>query len=401
MTQYAYRARIGEQIVSGLMEAPGTPQVESALRENGWEILQITEKKPLLEALFTPRRSKAGMGDVLEFTSQLLTLLDAGLPIDRALKILINTLPSQSLTPIMQDLLADIERGSTLHDAFSKHPQAFPRLYNNMVKAGEEGGILPVTLARLIDFYERSIEFRNFLISSSIYPAVLLVFSVSALIALTVMVIPKFAEVFDNMGKQLPPAAAFLIDTSHFLTDYGLQMLMGIVIAGFSFFMYTRQPAGKMWWHQLILRLPLLGDLLLKANLSRACRTLGTLLSAGVPILNALRIVSQLSENVQVNEALSRLERGIRDGEGLAAPMRMDRFFPPLLTNLVTVGEETGDIARMLMKVADQYDADVRKTAKRFVALFEPLMIVVMGGLIGAIVVSMLTAIFSLNEMGV
>lgn len=401
MTQYAYRVRIGEQTVSGLMEAPGTPQVESALRENGWEILQITEKKPLLEVLFTPRRSKAGMGDVLEFTSQLLTLLDAGLPIDRALKILINTLPSQSLTPIMQELLADIERGSTLHDAFSKHPQAFPRLYNNMVKAGEEGGILPVTLARLIDFYERSIEFRNFLISSSIYPAVLLVFSVSALIALTVMVIPKFAEVFDNMGKQLPPAAAFLIDTSHFLTDYGLQMLMGIVIAGFSFFMYTRQPAGKMWWHQLILRLPLLGDLLLKANLSRACRTLGTLLSAGVPILNALRIVSQLSENVQVNEALSRLERGIRDGEGLAAPMRMDRFFPPLLTNLVTVGEETGDIARMLMKVADQYDADVRKTAKRFVALFEPLMIVVMGGLIGAIVVSMLTAIFSLNEMGV
>lgn len=399
MPYFAYQVRINNQDVSGVMEAPALAQAESILRDNGWEILRVHEKTALLAGLFAPRRSSVAMGDVLEFTSQLLTLLDAGLPIDRALKILINTLPNPNMSGILQELLADIERGSTLYDAFTKHPQAFPRLYVNMVKAGEEGGILPITLGRLIDFYERSIEFRSFLVSSSIYPLILLVFGIGALIALTVLVIPKFAEVFENMGRALPPAAAFLIGTSHFLTDYGIEIILGIATAGFAFYMYIRQPTGKLWWHQLLLRLPLLGNLLLKANLSRACRTLGTLLMAGVPILNALRIVSQLSDNLQVNEALSRLERGIRDGEGLAAPMRADRFFPPLLTNLVTVGEETGDIARMLMKVADQYDGDVRKTAKRFVALFEPIMIVVMGGLIGAIVVSMMTAIFSLNDM--
>lgn len=399
MAQFAYQARIGAQTVSGVMEAADLPQAETVLRENGWEVLKLAEKKSWLELLSAPRRRGAGMAEVLEFTAQLRTLLDAGLPIDRALKILINTLPSPSLVGIMQELLLDIEKGSTLNDAFAKHPAAFPRLYVNMVKAGEEGGILPITLARLIDFYERSIEFRSFLISSSVYPATLLVFGVSALIALTVLVIPKFAEVFENMGRQLPPAAAFLIDTSHFFTDHGLELLLGMATAGFAFFMLIRQPAGRLWWDQTLLRLPILGMLMLKANLSRACRTLGTLLSAGVPILNALRIVSQLSDNMQVNEALARLERGIRDGEGLAGPMRTDRFFPPLLTSLVTVGEETGDIAKMLMRVADQYDLDVRKSAKRFVTLFEPMMIIVMGGLIGAIVVSMLTAIFSLNDM--
>lgn len=399
MPQFAYRVRINGDTVSGVMEAASQSQAETLLRENGWEALAVEEKRPLLGNLTLGRRSAAGMADILEFTTQLKTLLDAGLPIDRALKILMATLPNEKLRVLLRELLLDIEKGSPLAEAFSRHPETFPRLYINMVRAGEEGGILPLTLARLIDYYERSIEFRNFLISSSIYPMVLLVFGLSALIVLTVMVIPKFAEVFTNMGKELPGAAAFLIESSSFLQTHGIELLMGISICIAAFVLYIRSPSGKLWWHQLLLRLPLIGDLILKANLSRACRTLGTLLSAGVSILKALRIVSQLSDNLQVNEALSRLERGIREGEGLATPMRMDRFFPPLLTNLVTVGEETGDIAAMLLKVAEQYDAEVRKAAKRFVALFEPMMIIVMGGLIGAIVVSMLTAIFSINSM--
>ncbi len=395
---YTYSVRIEGDVVKGSLEAESAERAEQLLRENGWELLSVSEKRPFLNMQLGG--SKAKMDDVLEFTAQLRTLTEAGLPLDRALKILMATLPNQSLRGVIRELLLDIEKGSPLAEAFAKHPSVFPRLYINMVKAGEEGGILPLTLARLIEFYERSIEFRNFLITSSIYPAALLVFGLSALVVLTVFVIPKFAEVFTNMGKDLPGAAAVLIGSSKFFTEHGIELLLAGVAAVALFNIYVRTPSGKMWWHSILLRMPIVGDLILKTNLSRACRTLGTLLGAGVPILKALQIVSQLSDNLPVNLALSRLERGIRDGEGLAGPMRTDRFFPPFMTNLVTVGEETGDIGIMLVKVADQYDNDVRKSAKRFVALFEPMMIVVMGGLIGAIVVSMLTAIFSINEMG-
>jgi type II secretory pathway component PulF len=401
VAQFAYRIRHGEQTLSGRLEAPAYPQAEAILREQGYDILHLAPYQSLLDRLQLRGRSRASRSEVLEFTSQLTTLLDAGLPIDRALKVLHDTLPSETLRGLIRDMLIDIEKGETMATAFGRHPDAFPRLYVNMVKAGEEGGILPITLRRLIEFYERSIEFRNFLISSSIYPATLAIFGVSALVVLTVLVIPKFAEVFDNMGKALPPSAAMLIGLSHILQLHGLEILATVLVSAAAFWAYVHTSAGRLWWHRTLLRLPMLGELILKANLSRACRTLGTLMLAGVPILRSLHMVAQLSDNTQVNQALSRLERGVKEGEGLAAPIRADRFFPPLLSNLVTVGEETGDIGSMLLKVADQYDSDVRKVAKRFIALFEPLMIIVMGSLIGAIVLSMLSAIFSMNEMGV
>lgn len=398
MAVFSYRIRVGDGLASGQLEAPDQSQAEAMLREHGYEVLQLRERTGLATLLRSkPRVSKA---TVLEFTSQLATLLDAGLPIDRALKLLHGTMPGEGIRTIMRELVIDIEKGESLANAFGRHPDAFPRLYVSMVRAGEEGGVLPITLRRLIEFYERSIEFRNFLISSSIYPITLLLFGVSALVVITVLVIPKFAEVFENMGHALPPAAAFLINLSQTFQLHGLEMAAAVVVAVAGFWSYIRTQAGRLWWDRTVLRAPMLGELLLKANLSRACRTLGTLMLAGVPILKSLSMVAQLSDNTQVNQALSRLERGIREGEGLAAPLRADRFFPPLMSNLVTVGEEAGNVGSMLLKVADQYDSDVRKVAKRFIALFEPLMIIVMGGLIGSIVLSMLSAIFSINEIG-
>ncbi|MEH6460613.1 type II secretion system F family protein [Chitinimonas sp. JJ19] len=400
--QFNYRIRLAntDREVSGRLEASDLAQAEAALRADGFQILSIKPRVSLSQLLTQRPAARLSRSQVLELTEQLGSLLDAGLPIDRALKLLRGTLPGESARHIVGELLLDIERGSTLAAAFERHGATFPGLYVNMVRAGEEGGILPLTLRRLIEFYERSIEFRNFLISSSIYPITLLLFGISAIAVLTLAVIPKFADVFDSMGQELPGSAAFLIGASSLLSQHGLELLAAGLILGLTAWAYGRTRPGQLWWHGLVLRLPLLGSLLLKANLSRACRTMGTLLQAGVPILKALHIVSRLSENIHVNQALGRLERGIRDGEGLAAPMRNDPFFPPLLSNLVSVGEETGDVGAMLIKVAEQYDADVRKAAKRLIALFEPTMIIIMGGLIGAIVLSMLSAIFSINDMG-
>ncbi|MBV8466575.1 MAG: type II secretion system F family protein [Burkholderiales bacterium] len=401
MARFGYRIRLSGQIVQGELEADSRDHAEGILREQGFDVVETTLKQGLFAQLKFAGSARVGRADVLEFTTQLATLLDAGLPIDRALKVLHRTLAGEAISDLTLSLLIDIEKGETLATAFGRHPEAFPNLYVNMVKAGEEGGILPLTLRRLIEYYERSIEFRNFLISSSIYPFTLLCFGVIALVVLAVAVIPKFAAVFEDMGRSLPASAAFLIGLSGFLRLHGLELLAALVVAVLSVWGYIRTEAGRHWWHRAQLRLPMVGELVLKANLSRACRTLGTLVLAGVPILKSLHIVAQLSENTMVNRALGRLERGIREGEGLAAPIRADAFFPPLLSNLVTVGEETGDVGTMLVKVAEQYDADVRKIAKRFIALFEPLTIIVMGGLIGAIVLSMLSAIFSINDMAV
>lgn len=398
MAVFVYVVRIDGTQVRGEIESASFGQAEAMLREQNWAIVSLAEKRGWLQSFGAGRH--APMSAVLDFTEQLSTLLDAGLALDRALKVLMQTLPNSTIRDTAKDILTRVERGSSLTDAFAQHPRVFPRLYINMVRAGEEGGVLPVTLRRLVEFYERSIEFRAFLISSSIYPATLLVFGLMAMVTLALFVIPKFAAVFENAGKAMPPAAAFLIDASNTVQQYGLVIIATLVVMSSAVWFYLQTPNGRQWRDTRLLQLPLLGDLMLKAHLSRSARTLGALLAAGVPIHKGLHLVAQLSDNGRINAALSGLERGLREGEGLAGPMSRDAFFPPLLVNLVTVGEETGDLASMLSKIAERYDSDVRKAAKRFIALFEPLTIITMGILIGAIVVSMLSAIFSINDIG-
>jgi type II secretory pathway component PulF len=212
-------------------------------------------------------------------------------------------------------------------------------------------------------------------------------------------VIPKFGAMFAEMGQELPFAAAFLIGIANFLTKYGLLMLLGIGLSIWAFRAYIRSPGGQVWWHTMILRLPVFGKLVLKIQLSRLTRTLGTLLASGVPILTSIGIVQGLTDNIPLKRAVERLHQGIKDGKGVAQPLRNDAFFPPLLGHLATVGEETGSLDKMLLKVADQYDTEVQKATKKFIALFEPIMIVMMGVLIGGIVISMMLAIFSINDL--
>lgn len=347
----------------------------------------------------TGRRRRVAVKHVLATTEQLLTLLDAGLPLDRALHITQGTIEQPHLRAVMQEVVLDVEKGNTLADAFQRHPGVFPRLYVNMVRAGEEGGVLPVVMHRLVEFYTRSIEFRSFLVTSSIYPLVLFVFGICALLGLTVFVLPKFGQIFQDMNQALPLPAAVLIGIGNFLKSYGLVLLMLLGAAGFGAGYALRDEIWRERWQRALLRVPLIGPLLLKVQLAHVCRTWGTLLASGVPILTGMRIVRELTDHLPLRRSLDRLVRAVQEGQGVAAPVRADPLFPKLLGQLATVGEEAGSLDSMLIRVADQYEKDIQKATRSLVALFEPVMILVMGGLIGGIVISMLTAIFSINDM--
>lgn len=336
---------------------------------------------------------------VLSMTEQLLTLLDAGLPLDRALHICQGSIENTYFRSVMQSVVVDVEKGNTLADSFMRHPGVFPRLYVNMVRAGEEGGVLPVVMQRLVEFYTRSMEFRSFLVTSSIYPVLLFIFGISALLGLTIFVLPKFGQIFNDMNQALPLPAAVLISIGEFLKVYGAFILL-ILALGITAFVYAlRDDAWRERWQLALLRLPVLGPLMLKVQLAHVCRTWGTLLASGVPILTGMRIVRELTDHIPLRKALDRLVRAVQEGRGVSGPVRTDPFFPKLLGQLATVGEESGALDSMLIKVADQYEKEIQKATRNLVALFEPVMILVMGGLIGAIVVSMLTAIFSINDM--
>jgi type II secretory pathway component PulF len=336
---------------------------------------------------------------VLGMTEQLLTLLNAGLPLDRALHITISSIENTKFRSVMQAVVVDVEKGQTLADAFSRHSDVFPRLYVNMVRAGEEGGVLKVVMERLVEFYTRSIEFRSFMITSSIYPIILFIFGASALLGLTIFVLPKFGQIFNDMNQSLPLPAAFLIGIGEFLKSYGI-FIIGFVSSAIISFVYAlRNEKWRERWQLSLLKIPIIGVLILKIQLAHICRTWGTLLSSGVPILTAMRIVKELTDHIPLRNALDRLVRAVQEGRGISGPVRADPFFPKLLGQLTTVGEESGALDNMLIRVADQYEKDIEKATRNLVALFEPIMILVMGSLIGGIVISMLTAIFSINDM--
>ena len=340
-----------------------------------------------------------GIKHVVAMSEQLLTLIEAGLPLDRALHISLGSLSHERFKRVMELVVIEVEKGSTLADAFAKTPAVFPRLYINMIRAGEEGGVLPLVLRRLVEFYTRSIEFRSFLITSSIYPAVLFVFGVSALLGLTVFVLPKFGQIFADMNQTLPLPAAILISAGEFLQSNGLYILCGFALLVLVFLQALRNPYWLEIWQRILLRVPLIGNLILKIQLANVCRTWGTLMASGVPILTGMRIVRELSNNLPLSKALDRVVHAVQEGKGVATPILADPFFPRLLGQLATVGEESGALDKMLLKVADQYENDIQKATRNLVSIFEPIMILVMGGLIGTVVVSMLSAIFSINDM--
>jgi len=344
-------------------------------------------------------RRNVSFRNVLQFSEQLVTLLEAGLSIDKALMTAAATVSSTELQRIIGGVVIQIEKGVPLSDALKAHPRSFPRLYVNMIKAGEEGGVLPVVLRRVNEYFARRMEFRSYVLTASIYPAILLVFGLAAVLGLVTFVVPKFAEVFASMDKPMPPTAAFLIAVAEGLRHHWEWLSAGLVMVWCDVVFVWSRPSGRQAMQTALLRTPVFGDFVLKLQFAQVARTLGTLLASGVPILTSLRIVQGVSGFLPVSSALQQTAIRIKDGQTVSAALAANTLYPRLLVQLCRVGEESGALDRMILKVADQFELDVQRSTKSFVAAFEPLMILFIGGLIGFVVISMLLAVFALNDM--
>ena len=320
------------------------------------------------------------------------------MPLDRSLATLTELADHSEMRRILDEVLTAVRGGKSLADALGEH-KFFPPLYVNMVRAGEIGGFLDASLLRLSEYLERSQDLRREVVSSLTYPAVLTAVLGASLVFLLIYVLPRFSALFEGMGKALPLPARIVMGTSDAIRHYWWVGAAVIALAVTLFRRWVATPAGRLRWDQTKLRLVGLGMVLRKMEVSGVTRTLGTLLKSGVPMIQALDIARAVVGNVVIANALSDVEVGVREGAGVSNPLARSGAFPALAVQMISVGEETGRLDDMLLRVSDHYDREVRAQVIQFTRLLEPIMIVVMGLLVGAVVVSMLTAIFSINDL--
>lgn len=395
------------KIVQGSMEAADERAVVAWLRANGYYPIKVGQSRGATEGISTAVRLPTAFAggpssqDVLAFTQQLATLLEAGMELDRSLAILLDLTDNQRFRSILRGILTDVQTGSSFADSLAKHPRLFSRLYVNMVKAGEASGVLEVILMRLSGFLERSKAVRDEVTSALIYPLLLLFVGGGAVVVMMNFVIPRFAQIFADTKQLMPLPTRILLAISGFTTDYWWVFIGLIIVSWISFRAYLQTEQGRVRWDEWKLALPLLGSLIREIEVSRFARTFGTLLQSGVPVLNAVSIVRETVTNRVIAAAMSRLQEGVKRGEGISNPLRATAAFPSFSIHMARVGEETGRLEEMLIKVADTYDERVRRTVKRLTSLLEPVLILALGLIVGFIVLSMLLAIFSINELPV
>ena len=347
-----------------------------------------------------PRLRRGGGGRRLAaFSRQLAVLLEAGIPLDHALGIAGEVAEDPEFRGVIARVRRSVEEGSALADAFARHPRTFNELYVSMVRAGEAGGALDQILKRLAEFLEEWQRIRDVVVSALLYPAFLSAFAAGAVTLLVVFVVPRFAGVFGDLGARLPAPTRVLLAVSDFLRRGWWAIGAGLLVLGGALASAARTPRWRAWWDRTVLTLPLAGDLAVKIQVSRFARVFGTLIASGVPILRALEIVTGTLTNSVFSGSLARVQTGLKEGQGVAEPLRRAGVFPPLFLHMVTVGEETGRLEEMMLTVAATYDRDVETAARRLLSLLEPIIILLMGVVIGAIILSILWAIFSVNQM--
>ena len=404
MAFFEYKAVTADgKIIEGTLEAADERTAAARLGEQGQFPIKLVspDSSALLgrQIALPWQRKKVNQKDLLVFTQELSTLIRAGLPLGRSLSILSELTENVFLREIVQDLLKEIKGGKSLSEGLSGYPHVFPKIFINMIKAGEAGGALDEILERLVEYLENSEELRDYVVSSLIYPCILGLVGAASVIVMLTFVIPKFATIFENAGAPVPLPMQVMLGISGVLVGYWWLILLSGIGAWYGVHRYLASEAGRLTWDRTLLRLPVFGSVVLRMEVSRFSRTLGTLLKSAVPLIQSISIVKEVVGNQAIASSMEAIKSGVKKGDGLARPIREAAIFPDFALHLLAVGEETGRLDTMLLQIADTYDRELRTAVKRLVAMFEPLIILAMGLLIGTMVVSMLYSIFSINDV--
>ena len=395
MWEYTAKAAATGQIMKGQLDVPSRDDVISFLRRSRMTPVVVREapKSLTLPAAFT-----AGIKtrDIVIFTRQFATMINAGLPLVQSLSILAQQTENKALKEVTKSVVYDVEAGNTLADAMRKHPKAFSDLYVNMVAAGEAGGILDTILLRLATFLEKNDALVRKVKGAMVYPSVIMTVAAAAIAILLIFVIPTFQSMFASVNMELPLPTRIVIGASSFLIHWWWACIIGIGAGIFALKQYSKTPDGRKRIDQFLLNAPILGDVLRKSAVSRFTRTLGTLISSGVSILDGLEITAKTAGNRVIHDAVMQSRQSIAGGETIAGPLEHSKVFPPMVISMVAVGEQTGGLDEMLSKIADFYDEEVDVAVSALLSLMEPIMITVLGIIVGGMVVAMYLPIFDM-----
>lgn len=422
MPSYAYTALDARgQEVSDTLEAGNENEAIAALRQAGYYPTSVMEAGKAAKAARgktakAPKAKAAGLKKdinisipflerktikpktLMIFTRQLATLIDSGLPLLRGLNVLGKQEPDPVLRKTIGKLADSVQGGSTFSDGLAQHPKLFNKLYINMVKAGELGGVMELVLVRLADFQEKAQKLKNKVVSAMFYPVIVLIIAVAIMAFLLVYIVPKFEQIFADMlgGKPLPALTEFVIGTSRFFQNQWYMILGAVFVVVVAYSLAGRTEKGLAIIDAIKLRVPLFGDLIKKSAISRFSRTLGTLVTSGVPILQALNITRDTAGNVVLSNAIQKVHDSVKEGESIVSPLEKSGIFPPMVVSMIDVGEETGQLPEMLLKVADVYDDEVDNTVAGLTSLLEPIMIVFLAVVVGTIVIALFLPLISI-----
>jgi len=413
----------GEQ-TNGVTSAASEAEAIQQLRAKGLYPTQITEEGKAKKSVKTsssakrttkakPKASKGHLGgrvkpkSLMIFTRQLATLIDAGLPLLRSLTVLEKQEPNPVLRATVGALADNVQSGSTFSESLAQHPKIFNKLYVNMVKAGELGGVLEVVLTRLAEYQEKAQKLKNKIVSAMVYPVIVMFIAVAILVFLMIFIVPKFKEMFANTDQTLPLISQIVFGTSEFFLARPFvlpNVVYAFIAFGFAVFLFNvwgRTKGGRKAIDSLKLKLPILGDIQRKSSVSRFSRTLGTLVTSGVPILQALNITRDTAGNVVISQAIEKVHEAVKEGETIVTPLQSSGVFPNMVISMVDVGEETGQLPEMLLKVADVYDDEVDNSVTALTSILEPIMIVILALIVGSVVFALfLPLIKMISTMG-
>lgn len=398
---YNYQVRDPSgKMVSGVLVADSQELVITRLREMGYVPLKVAvQRGPGVRREINILPQKAKLKDLAVFSRQFSAMVSAGLPILKALSILEQQTESKVLRTTTEEVRLDIERGASLSSALAKHPKVFNDLYVAMVKSGETGGVLEAVLERLATNLEREVSLRHRIKSAMTYPVVVLGFVTLILMAMLIFIVPQFKSIYDTLQGQLPLPTQILLKASDIVKSYFLFLILAAGAAVYVLRRWKKTPSGKEKWDRMKLRVPVFGPLFLKTALARFARTLAILTRSGVPILQSLDVVADAVNNAMIANAIKDVQRAVKDGETLGKPLARHAVFPPMVTQMIAVGEETGSLDAMLDKVAAFYDDEVTAAVDSLTAMIEPIMIFFVGGAVGLAVIALYLPMFNIINL--